>query len=221
MDGWLIALIVIAIIIIIVLIVLAIYASPIVINENKVVKKEISDNSNNSQKQHTANLTIAFINFANQTSCFLQQAKCGFKGVGETYDDMNVLAKYIGHNLHMINSCDHGLDLALLLCEKNELYKELTEEVLVNKKVIKGNDRLLRQLNEKNLDIADILFNICSKNEKKKYVTLLHNYDVAVVSQMGALTENNYKRYLASSREAQKLCITIAMILSYCDTKLS
>ncbi len=216
MDSWLIALIVIAILIIIALILLAIFAAPSYdqVEHNKTPTIDLD--KFRSQKQHTANLTIAFINLSNQTSNFLQQAKYGYKGIGETYNDMDNLAKYIGHCLHAISD-KHGPDMALLLCEKNELYKELTEDVLVNKRVIKGNDRLLKHLNEKNAKLADILHDVCGKNDRKQYITMLHKYDVLIVSQMGALAKSDHKRYLISHRDSQKLCLTTALVLSSCS----
>jgi len=214
MDGWLIALITLAIIIIVVLILLAIYASPTSDAKNNVSETQLR-NSSNEHKQHSANLTISFINLSNQTSNFLQQVKCGYKGVRETFDDMNNLVNYICHCFHMIG-VDNTSELKRLLCEKNDLYKDLTEEVLVNKKIIKASNRFLKELNEKNLKIADIFVTTCNKNAKQDYITFLHKYDVTVVSQMGALVENNYKLYIESSRQAQKISLTTAMVLTYC-----
>tara|TARA_R100000750_G_C2336035_1_gene92121 strand:- start:313 stop:960 length:648 start_codon:yes stop_codon:yes gene_type:complete len=213
MDAWLIALIVLAIVILIVLIILAIFSVPDTSNVKSKVEEEVKTISD-EQKQHNANLAIAFIDLSHQTSNFLQQAKCGYKGVGNTYDEMNKIAKHIGHCLHRVKG-NYGEDVERLLCEKNDIYRELTEEVLVNKKVIKGNDSLLECLNDKNVEMAEVLYSICPNNTRKQYISMLHEYDVLIVSQMGALSDCDYKRYLSSCKDSRRIYINISMFLCY------
>lgn len=212
MDGWMIAIIVIVIIILVLLIlwvVCPITPSASVINDIKQDARDIP----NDRKLQIANLTIAFINLSNQTSNFLQQAICGYKGIGETFTEMNSLAKHIGHNFQTLEGCD---ELGDLLCQKNELYRELTEDILINKKVIKGNNVLLISLNEKNVEIADIFFTICNKTAKTRYIELLHQYDVLIVSQIGCLANRDHSKYIVVCRESQRIYITIVMTLCYC-----
>lgn len=213
MDAWLIALIVLAIVILIVLIILAIFSVPDTSNTKSKVKEEIKTISD-EQKQHNANIAIAFIDLSHQTSNFLQQARCGYKGVGNTYDEMNKIAKHIGHCLHKLKG-NYGEDLERLLCEKHHIYRELTEEVLVNKKVIKGSDGLLECLNDKNIEMAKLLHSICPNNTVKQYISMLHEYDVSIVSQMGALSEGDYKRYMSSCKDSRRIYINISMCLCY------
>jgi len=215
MDSWLIALIILAIVILVVLIILAIFSVPNTSSGKPEIKNEVRAVSD-EQKQHAANLAIAFIDLSHQTSNFLQQAKCGYKGVGNTYEEMNKISKHIGHCLHRVKG-NYGEDIERLLCEKNDIYRELTEEVLVNKKIIKGNDNLLESLNDKNVKMAEILYTIYPNHTRNQYIAMLHEYDVLIVSQMGALAEGDYKRYLISCKESRRIYINIAMFL--CSSK--
>lgn len=213
MDSWLIVIIVIVIIILVLLIlwvVCPLTPSTNAINDIKQDAKNISD----SQKPKIANLTIAFINLSNQTSNFLLHAKCGYKGVGETFTEMNNLANHIGRNFQTLEGCD---ELGDLLCQKNELYRQLIEDILINKKVIKGNNPLLMSLNENNVELADVFFTICNKTTKTRYIELLHQYDVLIVQQVGCLVSNDHAKYIAACRESQRICITIIMQLCYCS----
>lgn len=219
MDSWLVALIVIIFIIILVLIIFAVSPSRPVAQS---APRSIDEKENvglDARKQYSANLTIAFINLSNQTSNFLQQIRSSYKGITETFRDMNNMSNYIGHNLNAINS-KHGKDFSYLLCEKNALYKDLAQEILVSRNTIKSNDYILGELNRINIMMAEILIDICPANDKNKYVKLLHGYDIEIVGQMGALVNNDYKKYIDHCRTAQKNYLTLSMTMSYCRDNL-
>ena len=203
MDGWLLALIIIVVIILFILILWALIASPTA----SVQVSRGQNVSNNGQNS----LALAHLNLAQQTSNFIQQAKYGYKGLKVTYDQMNKLAEYIGKSMGSSKLGDY-------LKEKNEIYKELVERIVVNGDNLKPDDHLFKHLDETNQKIADILAHnyVTTHNLKDqksfddartKYRTLLHKYDVAVVSQMKYVADGDHAKAAAAAFQAQSIMV--------------
>lgn len=206
MDGWLLALIIIVIVVMVLVLLWALVSTP-------SVSVQVARGNGQSTRN---DMVLAHSNLSQQTSNFIQQAKCGYKGMKVTYEQMDRLATYIGKNL------DPNGELDVYLREKNEIYKELVEKIVVNDENVTPDDHLFRHLEEVNAKITNILArnSIVSQfgvdglkdadrlaKETERYMKEIHKYDIAVVSQMKFVADDEYTKASAAAFQAQLIII--------------
>lgn len=216
-NGWLIALIIVVIIIIILIILAAVYTSPgpsRTIN----VKTQVSDRQLEISG-HCSNLSLTLVNLSNLTSNFLHQSKCGFKNLDLTFAEMNNHVESIGNDLVVVTGCK-DLKINEILCDKHEIYKALVEETIINKNAIDDSHHLLKHLNDRNVALAKALHEAKNSIDIKNCIQLLHQYDLYVVGQLGALVVNDYTKFLRLSNEASKVYVRFVYMIKVSCHKL-
>lgn len=228
MSGWLIALIVILVIFILVMIILAIVSSSssgqssqqqgnsngnqniknkdIVIHEEK--KHDESSSSSPSSK-YCRNIDILYASISLSTGEFIQNAKNGSKRVGNSFKNMNKHAVSIGETIHQIYGA-HGDEYSEYLLQKNSIYKNIVEYVIVKQKTLNVNDHLLHGLNSVNEKLASLLVKMNDTITYEQYVDILHKYDVLVVKQIHYTNEGDSDNADKANQEAQTTLILIS-----------
>lgn len=225
LSGWLIALLVILVVFIIIMIVLAIVSSSgggeIPVNGglnglnglNGINPKVVQDKKRNvdsgSDSQVCRNIDILYANISLSTGEFIQNAKNGSKRVGNSFKNMNKHAVSIGEAIQNING-KHGNEYADCLLQKNQIYKNLVEYIIVKQKTLSPNDHLLHGLNDINEKMANILVEMNSNVSFDEYVNILHQYDVLVVKQIHFTNENDFNAADEANQQAQIVLITIS-----------
>lgn len=229
LSGWLIALLVILVIFIIVMITLAIVSSSsggeIPANGGngingsnginggngiEVVKKNKKNKDDSgSDPQVCRNIDILYANISLSTGEFIQNAKNGSKRVGNSFKNMNKHAVAIGEVIQSING-KHGNQYADCLLQKNQIYKNLVEYIIVKGKTLSPNDHLLHGLNDINEKMGAILVEMNGDVKFEEYVSILHQYDVLVVKQIHFMNENDFNAADEANQQAQIILITIS-----------
>jgi hypothetical protein len=125
---------------------------------------------------------------------------------------MNNHVESVGNDLIVVTGCKE-LKIKELLCEKHEIYKALVEETIINKNAIDDSHHLLKHLNDKNIALAKALHEAKNTIAMKDCIQLLHQYDLYVVGQLGALVVNDYVKFLRLSNEATKVYVRLVYMV--------
>jgi flagellar basal body-associated protein FliL len=217
-NGWAIALISVVIIILIILVLIAIFgASSSYATENNSTQ---NGNERGTRKRQASDffnkLNQKISDWSDLTSDFVQQARSGYRGIGVTYKEMNKLADQIGDLVGEVKETSLGNEIGELFREKNEIFKSIIEDVLINLEALEPENDLLRALNENSVNLAQLFNKVCGENSRSDYTKVLHEYNMAVVQQIRTLQEEDYEKYLDYSKLAQQKALELAIAITVC-----
>jgi len=168
-----------------------------------------SGNESSSNVQSCRNIDILYASISLATGEFIQNAKNSSKRVGNSFKNMNKHAVAIGEVIQNVHK-KHGDEYANCLLQKNQIYKNLVEYIIVKRQTLNPNDHLLHGLNDVNEKMGKLLVKMNDNIKFEDYVVVLHKYDVLVVQQIHHVNEGNADEADRCNQEAQVMLITIS-----------